>query len=395
MLYRVNPKNGDKISQLGFGCMRLPKRGNQIDYEKSLEIIKSAIDSGVNYFDTAYIYAGSEDTLGKALAQLGARDKVKIATKLPIFLCKTNADFDKLFNKQLEKLKTDRIDYYLLHMLGNTQTLDRLKSIGFHEWVNDKKAQGKIINIGFSYHGDRLEFKKIIDSYDWDFCMMQYNYMDENNQAGKDGLHYANSKGLPVFIMEPLRGGTLANKLPSDAKEVFNRANKERSLAEWSFRWLWNQPEVTTVLSGMNEVNQLNENVKTANSSMVGNLSKEDLGVYAKALEVIKKNIKVPCTGCGYCLPCPQGVDIPTCFSCYNETFSEGYFQAISHYFLHIGAITSKQNYASKCVQCSKCEKHCPQGIKISQRMVEVSKKLEPFWFKPSFSLVRKILNVK
>ena len=395
MLYRINPKNGDKLSQLGFGCMRLPKRGNQINYEKTLELVKSAIDRGINYFDTAYIYPGSEEALGKAINELGARDKIKIATKLPIIFCNSNADFDKFFMRQLERLKTDRIDYFLLHMLGSLKSFEKLKSMGIIEWVQEKKAQGKIFNFGFSYHGDRIDFKKIIDAYDWDFCLMQYNYMDENNQAGRGGLKYASSKGLPVFIMEPLRGGTLANKLPADAKEVFKKANKERTLAEWSFRWIWNQPEVTLVLSGMNEMFQLDENIKTAGTSEQGHLSEEDLNVYVKVLDEVKKNIKIPCTGCGYCLPCPQGVDIPTCFSCYNESFSQGYFTAVSHYLQLIGAISAKQNYASKCIKCGRCEKHCPQKIEISKRMPEVARKLEPFWFKPVFSLGRKILRIK
>ncbi len=395
MLYRVNPKNQDKISQLGFGCMRLPKKGTQIDIEKTTKLIESAIEQGVNYFDTAYIYGGSEEALGKALSNKGLRDKVKVSTKMPIILCRSGADFDKFFLRQLDRLKTDRIDYYFMHMLCDIASLERLKSFGLFEWIENKKREGKIINIGFSYHGGKIEFKNILDAYDWDFCMIQYNYMDENNQAGRDGLLYANKKGLPVFIMEPLRGGTLVNALPKLAKDVFMSANKERSLAEWSFRWLWNQKEVTMVLSGMNEFSQLDENIKTASDADVGCLAEDEFKVYKKVLEAVNRAIKIPCTGCGYCLPCPQGVDIPTCFSCYNETYSHKYSAGLGRYFLTTGTMSVNQSNASKCVKCGKCERHCPQRIEISKHLSEVSKRMEFFWFKPATAIARRVMKIK
>lgn len=238
MLYRVNKKNNDNISVLGYGCMRLPKKGLKIDLEKTTILIKKAIELGIKYFDTAYVYSGSEEALGIILEKEKLRDKVKLATKLPIFMCKKEDDFDKLFSKQLERLKTDRIDYYLLHMLCDSDTFDKLKVLNIIEWIEKKKKEGSIKNIGFSYHGGKSEFKKLIDSYNWDFCMIQYNYLDEFNQAGKEGLHYAYKKGIPVFVMEPLRGGMLANGLPEKAKKEFNSINKNRTLVEWSLRWI-------------------------------------------------------------------------------------------------------------------------------------------------------------
>ena len=237
MQYRINPKNGDEISVLAFGCMRF-KRDEK---ETEQQIIK-AIEMGVNYFDTAYIYPGSEATLGRILSK-GYRDKVKIATKLPPYLVKKKEDFDKIFHTQLERLKTDYIDYYLIHMLPNLDVWQRMISLGIEEWIEEKKAKGLIRNIGFSYHGGQEEFVKIVDAYPWEFCMLQYNYYDEFNQASKNGLLYAADKGLPIMIMEPLRGGKLVN-LPKEALQVFDESEEKHSPAEWSFRWLWNHPQI-------------------------------------------------------------------------------------------------------------------------------------------------------
>ena len=388
MIYRTNPKNGDQISQLGFGCMRFPK-----NIDKTTELVKSAIERGVNYFDTAYIYPGSEQALGIALKNTGLRNQVKIATKLPLFMCKTRDGFDKYFNIQKERLKTDYIDYYFMHMLCDTSTLKRLQSIGLDEWVKNKKESGEIKNIGFSFHGERHEFTKLIDAFGWDFCQIQYNYCDENNQAGRHGLDYATEKGIPVIAMSPLRGGLLSHSLAKEAKEIFNRADSSRSLTEWSLRWLWDQPEVLTVLSGMSEKKQLDENIALASSVTAGNLSPGDKEVYKQVLEVIKQSQEIPCTGCGYCLPCPYGVNIPDCFSCYNER--SGFVETIKRYLMATGAVSAKQAFASKCVQCRVCEKNCPQGIEISRELSKVARKIESFWFRPLFAVVRKVMGVR
>lgn len=394
MIYRANPKNGDKISQLGFGCMRFPRKGAGIDMEKASAIINAAVESGVNYFDTAYIYPGSEAALGEILAEGGLRDRVKIATKLPLMLVKSSADFDKFLNTQLERLKTDRIDYYLMHMLCDMQTFERLRGLGLIEWIERVKREGKIINAGFSYHGGREEFKRVLDVYAWEFCQIQYNYFDENNQAGREGLVFAYEKGLPVFVMEPLRGGMLVNRLPGDARRAFEDANGGRTLVDWALRWLWNQPEVTMLLSGMSEMSQLEENVYLAGNIAQNSLTEKDFNAYENALAAIKRAYKIPCTACGYCLPCPQGVDIPTCFACYNESFTGLRVSAFRSYMQTTGAIAATQKYASKCKKCGKCEARCPQHIEISRRLEDVSRRIESFWFRPVFAAARKIMGI-
>ena len=389
MIYRKN-----ELSQLGLGCMRFPKKGNQIDIEKSTEIVKEAVAKGINYFDTAYIYPGSEEALGTILENTGLRDKVKIATKLPIPPLKSSADFERIFARQLQRLKTDRIDYYLIHMLCDYDTWEKLLDMGIMQWLHEKIKSGKIINIGFSYHGGKAEFKRIIDAYNWDFCMIQYNYLDVNNQAGRQGLRYASEKGLPVFIMEPLRGGMLVDGIPDNAKEIFYNYNKDRTLVEWALKWLFNQPEVSVVLSGMNSVEQIENNVKTANDNNVGNLSEEESAVYDRVTYEINKKVKIPCTGCGYCMPCPVGVDIPTCFSCYNETYTNKFMTGFKHYFMTTGAMSVAGSGVSLCIKCKKCRSHCPQSIDISNRMTDVKKRLEPFWFKPVMSVARKLMSL-
>ncbi len=288
MQYRINPKNGDKLSILGLGCMRFTGSlagsfgiGGKIDEEKIEHLIKASVDQGVNYFDTAYIYAGSEEILGKTLAKYNLRQQVYIATKLPVIMCRNKADIDKYFDRQLVRLQTDYIDYYLFHMLPDVATWDKFREWGIEEWIERKKESGQIKQIGFSYHGSQSEFLALLDAYDWDFCQIQYNYSDENFQAGITGLKKAASKGMPVMIMEPLLGGKLANSLPQTAVDSFKKADPDLTPVAWALHWLWNQPEVTVVLSGMNEMQQLNENLLTAESTAPGMLSQEALETYA------------------------------------------------------------------------------------------------------------------
>ena len=269
MNYRTD-KYGNKLSILGYGCMRFTQSGGKIDLEKAEKEIMSAYESGVNYYDTAYVYGGSEDALGKILEKNGIRDKVNIATKLPHYLIKKADSMAKYFAEQLRRLCTDHVDYYLMHMLTDVKTWDRLKGLGIIEWLEEKKKSGAIRQVGFSYHGNSDMFCELVDVYDWDFCQIQYNYMDEHSQAGRKGLHYAASKKLPVIIMEPLRGGKLVGLLPEEAKKLMEDYVVKRSPAEWAFRWLWNQPEVTCVLSGMNSLEMVKENVRAASNVQVG-----------------------------------------------------------------------------------------------------------------------------
>ncbi len=263
MQYRIDPKSGNRLSVLGFGCMRLPRKRGVIDQEESTALIRKAIADGVNYFDTAYMYAGSEEALGRAL-QGGLRETIYIADKMPPPLCKSAADFDKLLHKMLDRLGTDYIDYLLIHMLTDAETWNRLCGLGIEGWIRAQKQAGRIRSIGFSYHGGREEFPKLLEAYDWDFCQIQYNYIDENNQAGRSGLQKAHERGLPVMIMEPLLGGRLAENLPPAVDAAFHAADPAATPAEWGLRWIWDQPEATVVLSGMSTREQLAENVKIA-----------------------------------------------------------------------------------------------------------------------------------
>jgi len=389
MLYRTNQKNGDNLSQLGFGCMRFPRKGVGIDIKRSAEMVRSAIEKGVNYFDTAYVYPGSENALGEILSG-GLREKVYIATKMPLFLVRSEKDFDKFFSQQLERLKTGYIDYYMLHMLTDFEYFDKLRSLGIEDWIKKEKQSGRIKNIGFSFHGRYDSFVKIIDAYDWDFCMMQYNYLDENHQAGTAGLEYANSKGLPVIIMEPLRGGILAAKLPDAAIKEFHAVNKDRTPAEWGLRWVWNHPEATVVLSGMSSEEQTEQNIKTACDAKTGDMTEEELNAIKKVDAIIKAKIKVNCTGCSYCMPCPANVDIPEAFSRYNEGVLLSRMHIIISYMMSAGVLAEKPGFASQCVKCGKCEKHCPQEIKIIETLEAARKYLEPFWVKAGAKVMRK-----
>ena len=380
MQYRVNPRNGQALSALGYGCMRFTTKGGSIDQEKANRELKRALDLGVNYFDTAYIYPGSEAALGSFIKTYDCRDRINIATKLPQYRVKRPEDFDAFFDEELRRLGTDRIDYYLMHMMNDARSFERLCALGLKEWVKGKKDAGQIRNVGFSFHGGTVAFKALLDAWDWDFCQIQLNYMDERSQAGVEGLEYAHAKGLPVVIMEPLRGGKLAGGMPRDAQKVFEAAQPRRSPAEWGLRWLWNREEVTVVLSGMNDVSQVEENCRVASEALPNALTPEDLALYGRVLEALKKGMRVGCTGCGYCQPCPKGVAIPTCFAAYNDSFAEGLFAGMKEYMMCTTLRRVRSN-AGLCVKCGKCEAVCPQHLPIRQALDDVKKRLEnPFY---------------
>ena len=381
-------KYGNDLSILGFGCMRFKRKATQIDLEEMEKEVLYAISQGVNYFDTAYIYPGSEAALGKVLEKNGLRSKVNIATKLPHYLVRTREGFDKLFYEELRRLRTDHVDYYLMHMLNDVKSWERLKALGIQEWIADKQAKGEIRQVGFSYHGNSEMFCKVVDLYPWDFCQIQYNYLDEHTQAGRKGLNYAHAKGIPVIIMEPLRGGKLVNNLPDGAKKAFNAMEPKRTPAEWGLRWLWDQKEVTVVLSGMNSMEMVQENIRTASNVHLGELGERERAMYAAVVKAINEKMKVGCTACGYCQPCPKGVDIPGIFALYNNYHAQHKFAAKWDY---VKCTTLRRNStaASACIGCGKCEQHCPQGIAIRQELKNAQKVLET----PGYKVLSKALS--
>ncbi len=375
MQYRKD-RIGRDISVLGYGCMRFSQKRGRIDLSKAEQEIMAAYGAGVNYFDTAYIYPGSEAALGEILEKNGIRENVHIATKLPQYLVKKREDPEKYFSEELRRLRTDYVDFYLMHMLPDAETWERLLSLGMGEWLQGKKEDGSISQVGFSYHGNSDIFCRLLDAYDWDFCQFQYNYLDENSQAGRTGLNYAAKKGIPVIIMEPLRGGKLVSNLPEKAKKLFQDHPSGWSPAEWAFRWLWDQPEVTCVLSGMNSLAMVEENVRVASAAETGAFSRQEQSFLKEVVEAINEKLKVGCTGCRYCMPCPQGVDIPGTFAAYNRRYTDGKFAAMWEYMM-CTVLHKKSAAASNCVECGKCEKHCPQHIAIRQELRNARKALE------------------
>ncbi len=388
MQYR-NDKYGNPISILGYGCMRFTHSGGSIDLDKAEREIMQAYNSGVNYYDTAYIYPGNEVALGKILEKTGIRKDINIATKLPHYMIKSLDSIEKIFSDELKRLRTDYIDFYLMHMLTDVKSWNRLEQLGIKKWIEDKKSSGAIRQIGFSYHGNSDMFCQLIDAYDWDFCMIQYNYLDENSQAGVKGLKYAHSKGIPVMIMEPLRGGRLVNNLPEKAKKLFNEYEIKRTPAQWAFRWLWDQPEVTCVLSGMNSFEMVKDNVDNANQARIGELKDNDQALLKNVVLAINEKMKVGCTGCGYCMPCPKGVDIPGTFSAYNKRYSDGWFISLKEYFM-CTVMRKDSTSASNCVGCGKCEKHCPQHIEIRKELKNAEKVLET----PIYKVAKKVVKL-
>lgn len=393
MEYR-NDKNGNHISQLGYGCMRFSRKGSSIDFEKAEKEVMLAIEKGVNYFDTAYIYPGSEECLGKILKKNNVRDKVYIATKLPQYIIRNEAQIDKTFKEELKRLETDYIDYYLMHMFTDIHEWEHLKELGIEKWISDHKADGSIKNIGFSYHGDTKMFIEILNAYDWDFCQIQYNYLDETSQAGVEGLKAAHEKGIPVIIMEPLRGGKLVNMLPEEARELIKKNERGYSAAEWGLRWLWNQPEVTCVLSGMNSTEMVEENIRIASNTKPLEFTEEDHKTIDEIRTLIRKNEKVGCTACRYCMPCPKGVDIPGNFYYYNMMAIENKFSAWMGFTQTLG-LRKETCFASQCVECGLCEKHCPQHLPIREKLKEADRALRPFPVKIAINLMRKIMIKK
>ena len=379
MHYRCDRKN-NKISILGYGCLRFSRKKGNIDIGKAERELLYAIENGVNYLDTAYIYVGSESALGEILYSNNLRDKAYLATKLPHYMIRNTDGAEKIFNEQLKRLQTDYIDYYLIHMLNDIVTWEKLKAIGIIDWIEDKKKCGQIRQIGFSYHGNSDNFSLLLEAYGWDLVQIQYNYLDENTQAGVKGLKNAAVKGLPVIVMCPLRGGRLVDQLPKKAKELIQNDKKGRTAAEIALRWLWNQPEVTCVLSGMNSTPMVEENLRIAKTSEAFSFDDYDYELIDKIRSEIMFATKVVCTGCGYCLPCPRGVDIPFAFYCYNMFHSTK--TGVKREYLKSTALRKEQTSISNCNDCGKCEKVCPQSLPIRAELKNAARKLETFSYK-------------
>ena len=366
MKYRKFGKLDWQVSALGFGCMRLPTldgKAGQIDQEKANAMIRAAIEAGVNYFDTAYVYHDqmSEVSLGKAL-EGGYRERVRIATKSPIWLIKESADFDRLLDEQLQRLQTETIDFYLLHAL-NSESWAKVQQLDLLRRAEAAKADGRIRYLGFSFHDNLETFKQIVDGYDaWDFCQIQYNYMDTTVQAGTEGLQYAADKGLAVIIMEPLLGGKLALDLPA-TRPLWDSAAEKRKPADWALQWLWNQPEVSLVLSGMSTLEQVEENLASASVSGPGILSPAEVELVARVCEVMNSLGPIPCTRCEYCLPCPNGVNIPRNFEVYNQV---AMYDALEDRRFEYKRWIPDAEKAAVCIQCDECLSKCPQQIAIS-----------------------------
>ncbi len=393
MQYR-NDKNGNPISLLGYGCMRFTTNMGVIDIDKAEKEIMEAYNAGVNYFDTAYIYTGSEAALGTILKKNNIRDKVKIATKLPQYLVNNNAALDRYFKEELSRLQTDYVDYYLMHHLTDYVAWENLKKNGVLDWIAEKKKSGAIRNIGFSFHGDSDMFLKILHDYDWDLCLVQYNYLDEFAQAGRKGVEEAHRLGIPVMIMEPLRGGKLVDLLPESAKKMIKENPRGWSPAEWAFRWLFNQEAVTCVLSGMNSLEMIKENCRVASEAKAGDFTQEDLAFLEKIKNEINSKMKVNCTACRYCMPCPKNVDIPSIFRCYNEMYTESKHSGRWEFAQTVGLRKQNQT-ASQCIGCGKCEKHCPQNIAIRKELKKADKALRPLTYKIGIAVAKKFMLKK
>ncbi|MGE5530340.1 MAG: aldo/keto reductase [Patescibacteria group bacterium] len=372
MQYRDFGRLGWQVSALGFGCMRLPVKDGRVDTDEATRMLRHAIDQGVNYLDTAYGYHGgeSERVLGRALSD-GYRDRVWLATKFPCWQAKEAGDFDRILDEQLARLATDHIDCYLLHSLDERHWR-KVRDLDILRIAQRALDDGRIRHLGFSFHDKTELFKEIVDAYPWALCQIQYNYMDVENQAGTEGLRYAAARGLAVVVMEPLLGGKLAAP-PESVRRIWDAAPRRRTPADWALQWLWHQPEVSTVLSGMSSMDQVRENIASANSSAAGSLSPEELETVAAARRQYLALAPAPCTGCGYCKPCPNGVEIPANFSIYNDGVMHGLPDRGRGQYRNW---LREENRASACLQCGQCEERCPQRIPIGQWMRRIHAEL-------------------
>ncbi|WP_455644895.1 aldo/keto reductase [Methanosphaera sp.] len=401
MQYRTIPKTGEKVSALGLGAMRLTTNAGTIDRQKAKEEIKYAIDCGINIIDTAYMYGGgdNERAVGEILEELNYRDKVNISTKLNFRKIKTREDIYAMFNEELERLRTDHIDFYFLHSLVEYKNLENLIELGLFEFIEEKKASGEIRNIGFSFHGSYDEFIKLVDAYEWDMCMVQFNYADERYQAGIEGIKYLASKNIAVFIMEPLKGGLLAGQLPDVIEADIKQYNTNKSNAELALSWIFNYSEITCVYSGMNSIEMIEENIKIVENATPNSLNSDELELINNIGNKINELSKINCTTCNYCMPCPYGVNIPECFKLYNERFLfntklYGINHSLAMYVFNLLGLSGEAHDASLCKNCGVCVSKCPQHIDIPKELRNVDKKFHRRLLKPLVPLINRIMKL-
>jgi predicted aldo/keto reductase-like oxidoreductase len=395
MQYRKDKDEKTQLSLLGMGCMRFPGTPGKIDLVKTEKLILAAIKSGINYFDTAYIYPGAEEALGEILLKNNLREKVNIATKLPQGICKSYDDFERIFEEEKKRLKADYIDFYLMHNFTSRSQLVNVINLGIERFIAEKKKTGEIRRIGFSYHGTKNDYPYFVDSLDWDFVQIQYNYVNKNYQAGEDGVKYAASKGLPIIVMEPLLGGKLASSLPKSVQKILQEADSTMTPAEWGLSWLFAQKEITVVLSGMTEASQIESNAAFVDIAAEKGFDTLHQQTIEKAIEEFEKFNKVRCTGCNYCMPCPKNINIPACFSAFNQSYAINWYTGTKQYLTAVGILGDRPAYASQCVGCGVCEKKCPQGIEIRKELKKAKHRLEKPLIKTAAKVIKKFLNKK
>ncbi|WP_458403472.1 aldo/keto reductase [Methanobrevibacter sp.] len=393
MQNRLIEKIGVEVSPLGFGAMRLPLRNGKINRELATEQIYHAIDNGVNIIDTAYLYGDSEKFLGEVL-QGEYRDKVLISSKLPSINVRKYEDMEYYLAEQLKRLQRDCIDFYLVHSV-DLKTVNRLIKRGLFDFLNKAKSEGKIRYVGFSYHGVKEEFDLLIDGFDWDVVMVQYNYFDENVQASVEGIEYAASKGMGVFVMEPLKGGILAGNMPKDAENIFKNADSTKTTAQWALQWVMNNPNISCVFSGMNSMDQLEDNLAVAEKTTPMSMTFEELETVEAVKRVMHNALKINCSTCGYCMPCPQDVNIPECIKIYNEKYlfdhTGPFNESFIDYYQYVGGVMGKAGNAGLCNGCGKCLRKCPQKLDIPAELEKVRKEFEPPGVKYILPVAKKI----
>ena len=401
MEYRTVKKNEDKISLLGFGAMRLIQKNGKIDMELASQIINYAIDNGINYFDTAYLYGmgSNEKALGEIILKLSCRSDIYLATKMNRLAIHSREDMDKMFSQELDNLCTDYIDYYFIHNVISYQDIIDLIDMGLFDFIEEKKSNGQIKNMGFSYHGSYDDFEKILELYDWDMTLLQYNYLDNQLQAGLKGIKLAHDKGMGIMIMEPLKGGLLAGTMPKEAQDLIDESTTTRSNVDLALSWIYDTPEITCVLSGMNTMDMLEENIAITDQFLENPLSDDEKKLLNQVKEIILKINKIGCTSCNYCMPCPQQINIPDIFKLYNDKylFPEDKTHGIHHTYIQYAGnmlgFTGQRHDGALCVDCGLCTSKCPQRLEIPELLKMVDKSYHGNLLRPIVPVAKKLMK--